>query len=121
MENSSKQNGKTPNPYTVLGLERKASLAEIKKAYFKLVREYPPEEQPERFKEVRTAYEQLKSPEKRAEVDLFLLQPPPELTISKSGRYDLTVRPEDAIRLALELRLMELSFEQDFHEPTIER
>ena len=78
-----------------------------------------PEEQPEKFKEIRTAYEQLKSPEKRAEIDFFLLQPAPELTISKSGRYDLTVHPEDMLRLALECRLAELSFEQDFHEVNI--
>ncbi|MCP4398688.1 MAG: J domain-containing protein [bacterium] len=116
MKNSSKSSANAANPYNVLGVERKAGLGEIKKAYFTLVREFPPEEQPEKFKEIRTAYEQLKSPTKRAEIDFFLLQPAPELTISKSGRYDLTVHPEDTIRLALELRLAELSFEKDFRE-----
>lgn len=121
MANSSKKSSQAQaaNPYSVLGVERKAGLGEIKKAYFKLVREYPPEEQPEKFKEIRTAYEQLKSPQKRAEIDFFLLQPAPELTISKNGRYDLTVHPEDMLRLALELRLAELSFERDFREPKL--
>ena len=110
---------KTSNPYTVLGVDRKANLAEIKRAYFKLVREYPPEEHPEQFKEVRNAYEQLKSPHQRTAIDMFLLQPPPVLPDISKGRYDLTVHSEDIIQLALELRLTELSFEKDFREPEI--
>ena len=116
---SKKKTEKKSNPYTVLGVDRKAGLGEIKRAYFKLVREYPPEEQPEKFQEIREAYEQLKSPEKRAQIDFFLLQPPPELSVASKGRYDLTVHPEDMIQLALELRLAELSFEQDFRDPKI--
>ncbi len=117
MEMSSKQ-AKT-SPYSVLGVDRKASLADIKCAYFKLVREYPPEEQPEQFKAIRKAYEQLKSPEQRAVIDMFLLQPPPALTDKSTGKYDLTVHPEDMIRMALELRLAEISSEKDFHEPEL--
>ncbi len=109
-----------PTPYDILGIDRRATVAEIKKAYFKMVREYPPEEQPEKFKEIRKAYEQLKSPEARAAVDMFLLQPPPKLPRIAKSRYDLDVHPEDMIQLALELKLAELSFEQDFHEPQLE-
>jgi len=119
MDRTSKTKTQKTNPYTVLGVERRASLGEIKRAYFKLVREYPPEEQPEKFQEIRNAYEQLKDPEKRAQIDFFLLQPPPELTVTSKGRYDLQVHPEDMVRLALELRLTELSFEQDFREPKL--
>ena len=35
-----------PNPYTVLDLDRRASQSDIKRAYFKLVREFPPEDHP---------------------------------------------------------------------------
>ena len=54
------------NPYTVLGVDRKAGMTDIKRAYFKLVRDFPPEDAPEKFQEIRAAYEQLKSPESRA-------------------------------------------------------
>ena len=41
---------RTPNltssdPYAVLGVMRGASLREVKRAYFDLVRQYPPEQQ----------------------------------------------------------------------------
>ncbi len=118
MKRSSRK-AKTPTPYEVLGLGRRAGLAEIKRAYFKMVREHPPEEDPEQFKKIRNAYEQLKSPEQRAAIDMFLLQPPPALNGISKGKYDLSVHPEDMIQLALELRLAELSFEKDFREPEI--
>lgn len=47
------------NSYEVLGLKQGATPEEIKKAYFTLVRQYPPEENPEEFREIREAYEQL--------------------------------------------------------------
>lgn len=50
------------NDYKVLGLEQGASQKEIKKAYFSLVRKYSPEENPEKFREIREAYERLKDP-----------------------------------------------------------
>ncbi len=109
----------TVNPYDVLCVDRKANLAEIKRAYFKLVREYPPEEQPDKFQEIRKAYEQLKFVEQRMEVDMFLFQPPPPIGDIANSRYDLTVHPEDLIRIALEVKLAELSFEKDFREPAI--
>ena len=47
--------------YEVLGLKQGAAQAEIKKAYFSLVRKYSPEKDPEKFREIREAYERLKS------------------------------------------------------------
>ena len=46
--------------YKTLGLEQGASQKEIKRAYFSLVRKYSPEEAPEKFREIREAYEHLK-------------------------------------------------------------
>ena len=46
--------------YKTLGLEQGASQKEIKRAYFSLVRKYSPEEAPEKFREIREAYERLK-------------------------------------------------------------
>ncbi len=61
------------NPYETLGLERGADEAEIKQAYFNLVREHPPERDPEGFKRIRAAYEKLRAAGERAETDLFLI------------------------------------------------
>ncbi|RKH00802.1 hypothetical protein D7X74_38310 [Corallococcus sp. CA047B] len=53
------------NPYAVLGVPRDADARTIKKAYFDLVRQNPPETHPEVFKRLREAYELLSDAEAR--------------------------------------------------------
>ena len=63
------------DPYAVLGVDKKASAEEIKKAYRKLARQYHPDRNPEdtkaeeRFKEISEAHDILSDPEKRAAFD----------------------------------------------------
>ncbi len=62
------------DPYAVLELPRTATAADIKKAYFALVRAHPPEREPEAFKRIRAAYERLRDEESRADTDMLLLR-----------------------------------------------
>ncbi len=88
------------DPYAVLGLERGATPGEVKRAYFQLVREYPPETAPQAFKNLRSAYEQLRTARVKAETDLFLFRPPyPWEPRKRRRRLDLEVHAEDAWRL----------------------
>ncbi|GHV84984.1 hypothetical protein AGMMS50230_05920 [Spirochaetia bacterium] len=57
------------NYYQILGVEKTAGDEEIKRAYFSMVRKFQPGSFPEKFKEIRTAYETLKDKQKRAEYD----------------------------------------------------
>jgi curved DNA-binding protein len=63
--------------YKTLGLDRKATPAEIKKAYRRLARELHPDRNPgdktaeSRFKEVNEAHEVLADPQKRGQYDML--------------------------------------------------
>lgn len=56
------------DPYAVLGLDRTANADDVRRAYLRLVRIHTPESNPEQFKQVRAAYETLRSPLRRAEL-----------------------------------------------------
>ncbi len=86
------------DPYAVLGLSQGATQRQAKRAYFTLVRAYPPEAEPDAFKKIRAAYEKLRTADVKAETDLFLFQRPDEWTARKRRKkLDLSFDAADVI------------------------
>ena len=63
------------DPYEVLGLQWGSGDAEVRRRYLDLVRQYPPDREPERFAAIHKAYDQLRDPVARMESRLFDLEP----------------------------------------------
>jgi len=59
------------DPFTVLGVADDADDAEIRRRYLALVREFPPDRAPERFQELRAAYDALSDKRKRLATKLL--------------------------------------------------
>ncbi len=62
------------NEFTILGLGHDASEAEIRRRYLELVRQFPPEREPQKAAEIRAAYDALRDPLVRLEKQLFDVQ-----------------------------------------------
>lgn len=54
------------DPFEVLGVPRDVSDKDLKKRYFQLLRQYPPETSPNEFNQIQRAYDELKDPAARA-------------------------------------------------------
>jgi curved DNA-binding protein CbpA len=59
------------DPYQVLGLPADSDDEAIRRRYLELVKQYPPGQHPERFAEVRQAYEELRDLGTRVRRRLF--------------------------------------------------
>jgi DnaJ-class molecular chaperone len=59
------------DPFTVLGVAEDADDAEIRRRYLALVRDFPPDRAPDRFREYRAAYDALSDERKRLETRLL--------------------------------------------------
>jgi curved DNA-binding protein CbpA len=62
------------DPYNVLGLTQDAVESEIRQRYLELVRAFPPEQAPERFAAVHAAYQALRDPAERLNLQLFRVE-----------------------------------------------
>jgi curved DNA-binding protein CbpA len=112
------------DPYAALGIEHTASTEEVKKAYFALVRQHPPEKDPEAFKRIRAAYEQLRDPAQRQQTDLLRWQmwlEPALAPLPTDAALEPALAPvldrADVIRAARALSdLGRTDFREDFRE-----
>ncbi len=59
------------DPFSVLGVDENASDDEIKRRYLALVRDYPPDREPERFQTYRAAFEALHTERQRLAAKLL--------------------------------------------------
>jgi curved DNA-binding protein CbpA len=69
----------TGGPHEVLGVTREATTEEVRQAYLKLVREFPPDREPDRFREIHDAYQLLSDPLEQAKAGLRPIKEPPRL------------------------------------------
>ena len=83
------------NLYEVLNINKDSDEKEIKDRYMTLVRKYPPEKQPEKFAEIREAYEILSDSKRKREHDL-------ELEIALEKENEKLRKLEDEADIALE-------------------
>ena len=68
------------NAHTVLGVALDATPDEVRRAYLGLVRQYPPDRDAEKFREIHTAYQLLSDPLVQAEAFLMPSRDPPDLS-----------------------------------------
>lgn len=61
-------------PFEVLGLGPDPSEEEVRRRYLDLVRQFPPDRSPQRFAEIRHAYDQLRDPVARLQQRIFLFR-----------------------------------------------
>jgi curved DNA-binding protein CbpA len=74
------------DPRDVLGVSPNAGEEEIRAAYLRKVKEYPPDQAPEEFEKVRNAFEDLRDPRKRTLAMLHASDPGAPLASVLDGR-----------------------------------
>ena len=52
----------TTDPFQVLGLSKDAGEAEVRSRYLELVKRFPPEREPDRFREIHAAFQAAQDP-----------------------------------------------------------
>lgn len=87
--------------YDRLGIASTASPAEIKAAYHAKLKEFPAHSYPQEFKEIRTAYENLRKGEATQSGDFFTPRPL-QATLDPELVQQLQNRVENQLQVSLE-------------------
>ena len=87
----------TRDPFTVLGVGEDADDAAIRQRYLALVRDYPPDRAPERFRAYRAAYEAISDDRKRLEAKLLRTS---SVALARLGVAALNAAPPNPARAA---------------------
>lgn len=74
------------DPYKILAVESGSGEKEIRSAYLKKIKEFPPDRSPEEFQRIRDAYEILRDPRRRATVQLRSIDPEAPLAALLDGQ-----------------------------------
>lgn len=74
------------DPREVLGVAPNAGEAEIRAAYLRKVKEYPPDQSPEEFEKIRNAFESLRDPRSRTLAMLHSSDPDAPMASVIEGR-----------------------------------
>jgi curved DNA-binding protein CbpA len=61
------------DPFEILGVSPEAREVEVRQRYLELVRQFPPDRAPEKFAEIRAAFDAVRDPLARLERQLFRL------------------------------------------------
>ena len=85
--------------YEILGLTEGADEKAVKRAYFKLVRQFSPEKDPEHFQEIREAYENITSGKKDEVEELMLGVPKDPYAQKIVGWLQESLRAQDFRRV----------------------
>ena len=64
------------DPYQILGVSHAADEAAVRARYLELVRQFPPDREPDRFAEIREAYDRVRDPIVSLENRLFDVSAP---------------------------------------------
>ncbi|MCL2321004.1 MAG: DnaJ domain-containing protein [Oscillospiraceae bacterium] len=91
--------------YDLLEIPKDASKMDIKRGYFKMIKIYSPEKDPENFKRIRNAYERLYDDESRAKYDKTMVAPSDflhEFMLAKEYIHNLNYK--EALDLLLDIR-----------------
>jgi len=90
------------DPYLILGVDRQSNDAVIRQRYLTLVREFPPEQHPARFAEIRAAFERIQTIDARVRTIIFEEGRDETLGGVADAIAEQTTRPRIAFRTLLE-------------------
>jgi curved DNA-binding protein CbpA len=87
------------DPFAILGVNQDAGETEIRARYLELVKKFPPDSDPEKFREIRAAFEAVQDP---LAIARRLLTPPPE----EAPRWSNAIEEQKQVPPPLPVALM---------------